>query len=93
MPSIIVNKTDLQELLWEENVEGFQIISDEIYDHRRWVVAHRLVFKKDDKLYQTFYDVGATEQQDERPFEYEPDEIKCEEVKVIQIPGYEVIKD
>jgi hypothetical protein len=57
-------------------------IEDTIVDHRRWSVDHNIIFKKDEKYYRTSYSVGATEQQDERPWEYE-DEVECEEVQKV----------
>ncbi len=93
MPSIMVKKSNLQSLVGYEEVEDLEVVHDEIWDHRRWVVVHRLIFKKNNKLYETTYNIGATESQDESPFEYEPDEISCQEVREIQIKGYEVIKD
>lgn len=47
-----------------------EIISDEVVDTRRWSVIHKIVIKLEDKFYQTHYSVGATENQDEEPWEY-----------------------
>lgn len=60
--------------------EGFELVSDDITDTTRWSVLHYVVFKFDGKFYATGYSEGATEYQDESPFEYEPDEIECKEV-------------
>lgn len=54
-------------------------IEDNIYDTRRWSEDHEIVFKYDGKYYQACYSCGATEMQDESPWEYE-DEIDCTEV-------------
>jgi len=62
------------------HIPANDIISDEIYEHHRWAVSFRLIFKFDNKYYETVYRVGATEMQDESPYEYEPDEIECKEV-------------
>jgi len=59
--------------------DGEDIVSNEITDHGRWSVTHEIVFKKDGKLYRTYYSVGATESQDEAPWEYD-DEVECTEV-------------
>lgn len=72
-------KETLREMLWDE-VDGFEIIETEIVDTTRWSIIHSLVFKHDGKFYATSYSVGATENQDESPFEYDPDEIECKEV-------------
>jgi hypothetical protein len=39
-----------------------------------------MIFKFEDKLYKTSYSTGATEYQDEDPYEYEDDVIECPEV-------------
>jgi len=54
---------------------------DHIIENTRWSIIHEIVFKdKDGKYYQTWYSVGATEMQPEKPWEYE-DEIECTEVE------------
>lgn len=71
-------KDYLLDVLWED--QG-TIVEDKIIEHSRWSVIHSLVFKTDDgKYYLTDYRVGATESQDESPWEYEGDEIECTEV-------------
>ena len=59
------------------------IISDEIIDTSRWSVIHELIFNYNGKIYSTSYSVGATEQQDERPWEYD-DWIDCVEVAAVE---------
>ena len=55
-------------------------IVEHITDTSRWSVHYRRVFEHEGKLYETFYSVGATECQDESPYEYADDEIECKEV-------------
>jgi len=43
-----------------------------------------LIFEYKDKFYMTSYSEGSTECQDERPFEYDEDEINCIEVIPVQ---------
>lgn len=74
------NKEDLVELLDGGSHGDFEEIENNLYDASRWSLIYNLVFKFKDKYYQTEYSVGATESQDESPFEYEPDEIECREV-------------
>jgi len=69
----------LQELVCEDHNEA-KIIKNELYETSRWSLHYELVFEYQDKLYRTFYSRGATEQQYEQPFEYEDNEIDCEEV-------------
>lgn len=68
----------------EEEWEGFKVISKDITDTSRWAVHHSLIFSFEGKFYQTNYREGATEYQDESPFEHDPDEIECKEVKPVQ---------
>lgn len=72
---------------------GFELIENQIFDHGRWSIQFRLIFKTKNKFYQSYYSRGATEYQDESPYEGEDKFIECQEVRQIQIPGYEVIKD
>lgn len=61
------------------------IIVNDIIDTSRWSVIHTIVFMdKDGKFYQTSYSEGATECQDERPWEYES-EVECYEVELKEV--------
>lgn len=61
------------------------LVSEEIIDTTRWSVIKEIVFQsKDGKYYQTTYSEGATECQDEAPWEYE-EEIECEEVELREV--------
>ena len=74
-------KDDLIALLWDDGApDGYAIVEDEILDTTRWSIVHVLVFSVGEQLFQIDYSVGATESQDESPFEYAPDEIECQEV-------------
>lgn len=57
-------------MLWEDMPEGVEVIYDKIIDNRRWSIDHEIVIKKDGKFYMDTYSVGATESQDESPWEY-----------------------
>ena len=83
----------LQDLVWDD-VDDAEIMKNEIVDTSRWSIHHTAVFKFDGKFYQTHYSVGATENQDESPYEYDPDEIECVEVVAFTktITVYEPIK-
>ncbi len=59
-------------------------IVDEIVDTSRWSIHHRIVFDNNGKFYQAYYSEGATECQDESPWEYE-DEIECTEVELKEV--------
>lgn len=60
-----------------------EVIEDTITSTSRWSVHHDLVFRLGPTHYSTSYSVGATEQQNERPWEYE-EEVECVEVRAVQ---------
>lgn len=64
-------------------LDGDGVVVDEITGTSRWSIHHYLVFRMDGKLWNTSYQVGATEQQDESPWEYEK-EVKCFEVEAYE---------
>lgn len=81
----MATKTFNREYLTEELglpgcCDGGKIISDEIVDQRRWVNVCEIVFQvpgqAEDEAYKTSYEVGSTENQDTRPWEYEK-EVEC----------------
>lgn len=55
--------------------------SDEIIEVTRWSIVHQLVFKHDNKYWRCLYREGATELQDESPFEYD-DVVEATEVEL-----------
>lgn len=60
-------------------------VSEEIIDTTRWSVIKEIIFQdKDGKYYQTTYSQGATEYQDESPWEYE-NEVECTEVELKEV--------
>jgi len=84
----------LQELLWRDGDEG-EVVLDEIVDNRRWSIVHCMVFFFEGMYYETSYSRGATEHQDEQPFEYEDDDIECTEVEPVEVVKieYKPVKD
>lgn len=67
----------------------YNSIKDDIIDHQRWSVVHEIIFKDNDgKFYKTHYSEGATESQDESPWECDND-IECTEVELKKV---EVLK-
>lgn len=61
------------------------LVNEEIIDTRRWSIIKEIVFQdKDGKYYQTTYSEGATECQEEAPWEYE-DEVECVEVELREV--------
>ena len=59
-------------------------IVDRIVNTTRWSIVHEIVFEDHGKFYMTTYSKGATECQDESPWEYK-DEIKCTEVELKEV--------
>lgn len=49
----------------------------------RWSDHYEIVFEHNGKHYRTSYSQGSTENQDERPWEYEK-EVDCEEVQQVE---------
>jgi len=86
-------KEFMQKVAYDE-AEGVEIIENNIVDHARWSVIHAIVFSFEGKFYSSSYRVGATESQDESPYEWDNDEIECCEVKPVSktITVYEEIK-
>ena len=60
--------------------DGGDTVYDRIIGHRRWSLDYERVFAYEGRFYLTVYSVGATERQEERPYEYEGNEIECVEV-------------
>jgi hypothetical protein len=63
-----------QDFPWEAP-EGWEIVSDKISGKSRWSDVHTLIFRTPDlpsgQAWQTTYRRGATEQQEERPWQYQ----------------------
>lgn len=73
-------KEDLQDLLDTKKFDGYERISDEIVDTSRWSIHHYMIFKYEGNFYGVGYTRGATESQDEYPFEYEPSMVECDDL-------------
>lgn len=71
---------DELELPWNDEI----VKRDEIVDNSRWSIIHELIFEHDGKFWQTSYSVGATESQDESPWEYE-NLVECTEVELKEV--------
>jgi len=75
----------LREDIYEFEEQPIDIVSDKVVDNSRWSVIHDLLFKHGDKIYFARYSRGATENQDEMPFEYEGPEIECPEMEEYEV--------
>lgn len=65
------SQEEAREIIYGDN-EDFDVVYRQIVDNSRWSVEYECVVKnnKNNTYWMTYYSVGATEQQDERPFEY-----------------------
>lgn len=88
-----IPKETLQAILWDDHdIPDTNVIEDNIIDTSRWSEIHELVFKYKGVVYITDYSCGATESQDERPFEYSDDEVDCFEAELVNKPKWVIKK-
>lgn len=83
-----------REFLINELDLPYNAVEDKVVDNSRWSIHHKIIFEYEGKFYQTRYSVGATESQDERPWEYD-DEIDCTEVvqKEVTVMAWVPVKE
>ena len=77
-------KETLQAMVFGDLEDGYEVVEDKITSHGRWSVYHTMIFKLNDRLFSTDYSTGATESQDELPYQYASDEIECPEVSPVE---------
>jgi hypothetical protein len=80
MGQINIPRDEMLELMY-----GADVVRDRIIEHRRWSVDHELIFRRDGRLWRAWYSVGATENQEEGPFDNAPDPVGC--VEVVEVPA------
>ena len=82
------DKSVLIDLLYgdydNDGMKKAYVIENELISNDRWSLHYRMIFKYADKYYETFYSRGATEYQDEQPYEFEDDMIECDEVVPVE---------
>lgn len=81
---------ELRLALYEDS-HVLEHINDEFVESGRWSEHRYFVFKHEGTLYGVNYSQGLTEQQDERPFEYDGDQIECDEVERVEVVKYEYV--
>lgn len=83
----------LLDLLYGDS-DDLKIIERKIVDRKRWSLQYQLIFKDllNNKHYLTHYWEGATEIQEQSPFEGEPDMIECHEVEKVKVERTEWVK-
>ena len=72
---------------WEGFSVKVELIQEELIDTSRWSHIHERVYKDLDsgKFYATTYSTGATECQDETPYEYDGEIIEFDEVVPVEV--------
>jgi hypothetical protein len=80
----VITRTFDRKFLRDELDLPYNAIEDAVTDNSRWSIQHEIIFEYEGKFYSASYSVGATEMQDESPWEYE-DEVKCYEVEKKQV--------
>lgn len=92
MSKIKIPKEEMLEILWGS--QG-KVLRHKTVNNSRWSIHYKLIFQRNDDgpIYRANYSVGATEYQDERPWQDEK-EVECIEVKAVEkvIVDYEDIK-
>lgn len=60
-------------LPYDPNADLVNIVENQIVDHDRWSVSYKLIFslKEDETFYLVYYSRGATELQEEEPWEFD----------------------
>ena len=84
------SRTFTKEFLVNELDLPSSAIKNQITDTSRWSEHHEIVFEFNGKFYLTHYSCGATEMQDERPWQDE-NEVECYEVKLAVVKREEYV--
>ena len=69
MPEIRLSKEEARLIIWSDH-DRAKLVRNQIIDHDRWSLHFELIFELDGKYYKGRYSKGATEYQDEKPFDY-----------------------
>jgi len=84
MPIKKFSRDDLKAMVWGDHDEGkYRVKIDDITGNGRWSIYHDMIFKDIafGRYYLTSYSEGATECQDESPYEHDDEMIECREVE------------
>lgn len=76
-------------------LDDAKFLEDNIVDTSRWSIHHEVVFEHEGKFYRSSYSVGATEYQDETPWENDADKdgnIECPEVQRVEKVTYAYVE-
>lgn len=90
---MLFKKEDLIDLTCSSSIlvdgDKLELVEDRLVDSSRWSLHYSLIFRYRDKFYATSYSRGATEMQDESPFDDYDDEIECLEVVPVEVTKIE----
>lgn len=80
---MIFDKKELQMIVDDDSFD-YEIVTTDIIGSGRWDIQYRTIFKNTEtgQMYVTYYNRGATEYQEEKPFEYDGDTIGVSEVNI-----------
>lgn len=94
MPKKSFDREFLRDVIWD-GADGAKKLKDEMVSKDRWTVTHKLIFSHEDKCWLVYYRVGATEYQDEGPFDYDGENIECTEVEPFEktVVRYRLVKE
>jgi hypothetical protein len=83
-----LTEQEARDIVREDNPD-FETVSDDISDTSRWAIHYDIVVKRlsDSKFFRSSYSVGATESQEQSPYEYDEPvfEEVFETVKIIKV--------
>lgn len=86
MGKLKLKPEEARRVVWEDT-DAWDTVEEEIIDKTRWSIIKEGIFfnKKTNKHYRVSWSIGATESQDELPFEYD------KEVEFIEVVEKEVV--
>ncbi len=75
-------KEKLKSLAYGEKVEGLMLVADFHLSNKRWTELRQMVFsvKGEFGCWSVPYEIGLTETQDTRPFDWEKEEVEAVKV-------------
>ena len=85
-----IKKNDLLELLDEESLGNLRVVQEKLIDSTRWSKVYKCVIfnQETNKYFDASYSVGATEYQDESPFDsYGENDL----IELFEVEPYEVV--
>lgn len=68
---LTITKQQAQAIIWGDSLD-FEVIEDKPTGNSRWSQIHQIIIKRlsDNKFFKDKYSIGATEHQEENPYEY-----------------------